>query len=90
MTFAKIMKKMNKDKLWELRKEICLNSIMYADYENSFGLNTHDCCDFFDGYCDYICELYEEEFNKSIDDLFDVFKLDTIDNLWDFYCCFEF
>lgn len=45
---------MTKDELWVLRQEIKLGSLFYADYRNSFGIDTHPVCDFFDGYLEYL------------------------------------
>lgn len=45
---------MTKDELWALRQEIKLGSLFYADYRNSFGIDTHPVCDFFDGYLEYL------------------------------------
>ena len=36
--------------LWNLRMEISLCSMYYADFRNSFGIDEHAVCDFFDGY----------------------------------------
>ena len=45
---------MTKDELWALRQEIKLGSLFYADYRNSFDIDEHPVCDFFDGYLEYL------------------------------------
>lgn len=52
---------MTKDMLWQLRMEIRLCSLYYADYRNSFGIERRAVCDFFDGYADFLEELMREE-----------------------------
>jgi hypothetical protein len=48
-------------------------------------------CDFFDGYVSYLGELIEEDYpNAKDNDWFALLKdYDTIDNLWNWYNCFE-
>lgn len=87
------------EEIKKLRKEIVLNSIYVADYENSFWFDEHDVCGFFDGYMDYLeeeLEMQAEESGERISDrdYYDrLFALDNEDNLeaW-FYCyeCLEF
>lgn len=48
---------MTRETLWNLRMEICLCSLYYTDFRNSFGIDEHTVCDFFDGYADYLEEL---------------------------------
>ncbi|HKM08490.1 MAG TPA: hypothetical protein VJ869_16145 [Sphaerochaeta sp.] len=80
---------MTKEKLWELRQEIVLNSLYYADYENSMGYTTHSVCDFFDGYLSYIGELMEED-GFGDDHFFEQLpNYNTMENLWNWYGCFE-
>ena len=43
--------------LWNLRMEISLCSMYYADFRNSCGIDEHAVCDFFDGYANYLQEL---------------------------------
>ena len=79
---------LTKAELQKLREQITLNSIYVADYENNMGIKAHIVCDFFDGYVSYLQEL--EKGNGEdlpIEEFFD--KYDTIDNLWDWYCCFD-
>ena len=77
--------------LWSLRKEILLNSLFISDYRNTFGIDPHIVCDFFDSY---VSDLDEEK-KQSIpgyDDnrFFDLLPAyDTQENLWNWYCCYE-
>lgn len=50
---------MTKDMLWRLRMGICLCSLYYADYRNSFDIDEHATSNFMDGYADYLSELME-------------------------------
>ena len=50
----------NKEKLWKLRKEICLGSLYLHHYENSFDIPAEICCNFFDGFVEW-CWIIEEE-----------------------------
>lgn len=87
------------DELWELRQEICLNSIYYTDYYNKFKLCNHKLCDFFDWYLDFLCntENWAEfklndncEISKDIDTDEDFLKVikcyDNKENLVQFRC----
>lgn len=82
---------MTKDILWRLRMEICLCSLYYADYRNSFGIDRHTVCDFFDGYTDFLEDLMREEISDyNGADYFDRLpQYDNAENLWDWYCCFD-
>lgn len=87
---------MDKKELTKLRKEIVLNSLFTDDYENSFGIDKRLVQTFFDGYMEELNYLLEEKlgkenvenlgFGKYYDELF---KLDTIDNLYNYYCSCE-
>lgn len=81
---------MTKADLVQLRSEIRLNSLFVADYENSFGLDPHVVCNFFDGYVSHIAAKMEEE-SGSIperDYFTELWKYDTDDNLEEWYYCF--
>lgn len=82
---------MTKDMLWQLRMEIRLCSLYYADYRNSFGIDRHAVCDFFDGYADFLEELMQEKIPDYNDaDYFDRLpQYDNAENLWDWYCYFD-
>lgn len=48
--------------LWPLRKQIVLGSLFISDYENDFGLDPKEVCDFFDSFwSSYVYELAEED-----------------------------
>lgn len=82
---------MTKDMLWQLRMEIRLCSLFYADYRNSFGIDRRAVCDFFDGYADFLEDLMREEISDYNDeDYFDHLpQYDNAENFWDWYCCFD-
>ena len=85
-----------KEDLQSLRKEIVLNSLFVSDYKNSFGISAKSVCDFFDSYMEFLSELaFEDNFKigdpskgmHTYDEFFD--KYDTIDNLENWYGCYE-
>lgn len=65
-----------KNNLKKLRKEIILNSLFLADYENSFNVSPEDCCDFFDGFLNYYDDL-------------EIDQVDNIENLLNYYLIIE-
>lgn len=76
---------LKKEQLWELRRQIVLNSLFLDDYKNSFGFAPKSVQDFFDGYVDYLEELAKEDRNKT-DYVFLLFeKYDNADNLIDYF-----
>jgi len=82
---------MTSEMLWSLRKEIILNSLFIADYRNTFGIDPHVVCDFFDSYLSYL----GEEMRITIPGYDDVHffdhlpDFDTEENLWNWYSCYE-
>ena len=76
---------LTKKELWALRQEIVLGSLFYNDYKNSFGINEHACCNFFDGYLEHI----EMIANEELEDI-ELREFDNESNLYDYYCCIEF
>ena len=85
-----------KEDLQSLRNEIVLNSLFVSDYNNSFGISAKSVCDFFDSYMEFLSELaFEDNFKignpskgmHTYDEFFD--KYDTIDNLGNWYGCYE-
>lgn len=77
--------------LWNLRKEIRLNSLFISDYQNSFGIDPHVVCDFFDSYLSYLNEEMTQTIPEYDDrNFFDLLpKYDTEENLWNWYCSYE-
>ena len=73
--------------IWKLRNEIVLNSCYVADYENSFKISANIVCAFFDGYISYL----ETELDESGKEYTweDVLKMDTSENLWNWFNCFD-
>ena len=81
-----------KETLWALRREIRLNSLFIADYRNSWHIDPHVVCDFFDGFLEDVEARMEEEI-PGFDDahFFDHLpKYDNPDTLWDYYSGIEF
>lgn len=83
----KHIKDLTASQLLRLRKEIVLNSLYLRDYENSFGIDQKEVCNFFEGYVEY---LYEVAGHEDIWlDIFDLVKeYDNKQNLqdWHFIC----
>lgn len=80
----------DKEKLWKLRTEICLGSLYYSDYENSFGIPEEDCCAFFDGFID-LCFIMESERENGLTDYQDVYnKYDNAEALWNYFYSVEY
>lgn len=79
------------EQLETLRAEIKLCSLFYKDYQNSLGVEIHSCCDFFDGYSEYLAELMENdgidagnEFYQYLEDYDNIENLSTYYNYIDF------
>lgn len=71
--------------IYALRKEITLNSLFIKDYENSFGVDSNEVCNFFTGYVEYLFEIAEINFHKDLD-FFEVFYLyDNYNNLINYF-----
>lgn len=76
--------------LWPLRQQIALNNLYVSDYQNSFGIDEHKVCDFFDGYISFLTELKKEKYGKELDDISALFdEFDNEENLKDWYRCFD-
>ena len=81
------------DELWELRQQICLNSIYFSDYYNKFKICSHECCNFFEMYVEFlsnkenwdILKTNNNEYPKDITDIIEIINcLDNKENLADF------
>ena len=81
----------SKEDLWKLRCEVSVNSLYYSDYHNSFDLDTHSVCDFFDGWLDFVEELMVEDGHKDAGNkFFDYFdQYDNAETLEQWYYCFD-
>ena len=80
----------NKEKLWKLRKEICLGSLYIHDYENSFDIPAEICCSFFDSFCEW-CWIIENEEEIGLTEWKDLLdKYDNADELWDYFYGMEY
>lgn len=79
----------NKEKLWDLRQEICLGSLFLNDYENSFGIPKEICSYFFECFIMYYF-MIEEEKENGLTDILDVYcKYNNADDLWNYFCGIE-
>ena len=65
--------------LGELRKSIVLGSCYVSDYENCYNISENECCEFFEGYLEYLEELQQDGYNSE----------DNIENLCAWYYCFD-
>ena len=82
---------MKKEELAKLRKEIVLGSLYYSDYKNSFEIDTHILCDFFDGYIEDLQYQMEEQIEDYTDEqFFDyISQYDNVETLYDYYNSLE-
>ena len=71
--------------LWELRKQVTLNSLFSSDYENRFGLDPQAVQDFFDGYLDELDYIAQEEGEENLDSSELIDKYDNPENLKSWY-----
>lgn len=86
MQTTKPFSALTKSELWNLRREIVLNSIYVGDYVNTFGYDAHDVADFFDGFVCYIDELAGSEgipFEHGIE------RYDNKEDLWAWRNCYD-
>ena len=58
------IKDLTDEELIALRKEIRLGSLFYRDYDNSFGIDEHEVCDFFDGFLEDAEDNFKYEFGR--------------------------
>ena len=79
---VKDFEELTKEELWELRNEITLNSLYVADYFNSFGYDSEDVSNFFDGYVEYLGEIAEDNGGEWYDH-------DDEDNLERWFNCYD-
>ena len=63
--------------------------MFFSDYENSYGIDSHQVCNFFEGFIDYISELMDEDGMSDEDFFNNLDKYDTPDNLIAWYGCFD-
>lgn len=77
--------KITKEIMQDLRNQVCLCSLYYNDYKNTYGIDEHILCDFFDGYADYLQELMEDDGFTDKEYFDKLSDYDNIDNLWNYY-----
>lgn len=82
---------LTQEQLWRLRRQIVLGSLYYSDYVNTFGIDCHPVCDFFDSFLSFVEELMKEEIPDFDDATFfdHLPAYDNAERLWDWYGCFE-
>lgn len=82
---------MSEENLWKLRQEIKLGSLFVSDYRNSFGIDPHKVCDFFEGFLEFVEEKMREDHPGSDDkDFWELLPdYDTPEYLLDWYYCFD-
>ncbi len=73
---------LDEDELWEIRKQVTLNSLFNFDYIVKEGYDERDLANFFDGYVDYLHEVAEDNGGKWTD-------YDDKDNLSYWYNCYD-
>lgn len=103
LTRIKRLEDFTREDLARLRSEVVLNSLYESDYRNSFGISQHSASLFFDSYLDDIIDraredgylwdyaepgstYYQEGYHTWAEFLN---KYDTIDNLYEWWCCYE-
>lgn len=82
---------MTKEQLWALRRQIVLGSLYLSDYVNTFGIDRHAVCDFFDSFLSFLGEKMADEIPGYDDRHFSkhLRAYDTPDELWEWYGCYE-
>lgn len=73
--------------LLNLRSQIVLNSMFTADFNNDMGITAKSVSEFMDGYYDYLWELALENNSNATHE--DVMELDTAENLYSWYMCYD-
>ena len=82
------IKDLSLSQLKELRYEVVLNSLFLKDYENSFGIDPKEVCDFFDGYVQYLFEIAEEKLHRDYDFYEVIENYDSTSNLLKYFMYF--
>ena len=82
---------MSEETLWKLRQEIKLGSLYAADYRNSFGVDPHKVCDFFEGFLEFVEEkMWEDHHGFDDKDFWELLPdYDQPEWLLDWYYCFD-
>lgn len=82
---------LSKEQLWKLRRQIVLGSLYYSDYVNTFGIDPHLVCDFFDSFLSFVEEQMQVDIPNYVDRYF--FNLlpvyDNAERLLEWYACYE-
>ena len=64
------IKDLTTTQLWDLRKEIVLNSVFLSDYDNSLGIEPQEVCNFFDSWLEDLGTQMEEQIPNYCDSMF--------------------
>jgi len=75
--------------LWKLRNDIIINSVYLHHYENRYGVDPQEVCDFFKGWLEYLEEEMREDYPEYHSGIFwAIFpKYDTPKNLLNWWFC---
>lgn len=80
----------NPTKLYNLRKEIILNSLYLSDYRNTFTIPREKVYDFFEGYVDFLSDSMPVNIGVNDDAYFTLLcELDNKENLWEYFMSFD-
>lgn len=80
----------NPSKLYNLRKEIILNSLYISDYRNTFNIPREKVCDFFEGYVDFLSDSMPVNVSINDDEYFTLLReLDNKETLWEYFMLFD-
>ena len=52
---------LTKNQLYNLRKQVTINSVMLKDYSNNMFISEKTACNFFDSYIEYLYELARDD-----------------------------
>lgn len=77
---------LTKEQLWKLRQEIVLGSIYVSDYENSFGIEPIDVCNFFDSFLE---EENSDEYGYPLKEERKMSEYDNAEDLYNYYSSCE-
>lgn len=80
----------NPTKLYKLRKEIILNSLYTRDYSNTFNIPDEKCCNFFNGYVEFLADYMPVNIGVHDNEYFTLLhELDNKETLWEYFMLFD-
>lgn len=74
---------LSKNQLYNLRKNIVLNSLYLNDYQNNLYIKEKTACSFFDSYLEDLANTYDPDDKLDILELID--RYDNKENLYNYY-----